>query len=133
MPRRWRIVTPAPRTAALALAGPRARERRGVLAQLRNDDSAAVYRDGEPVALVMFRNRFGSIQMALCLSPDAVPHLRRLVRLAQLTLDRLAHDRPVVARVRPGHRPGERMAAMVGFRRVRAGQAGWWVYRRGGQ
>src|SRR4051794_7909564 len=80
----WKIVQPAPPSAGLALAGARARVRRGVLKQIREADSAAVYRDGEAIALVMFgRHGWRRLEMALAIEPGAWRHMRKLVRMAQ--------------------------------------------------
>lgn len=127
----WRIVSPAPRVAALALAGARARVRRLTLAQVRNADSAAVYRGAEPMAVVMFaRHGWRRVEMALAVSPAAAPHMKRLVRMAQLTLARMAEDRLVVAYVDPANSAGRRMAMLVGFRRARLKSPALWTFRR---
>lgn len=128
----WRIVSPAQRTAALALAGARSRVRRAVLAQVREMDSAAVYRGDDVVALVMF-NRHGwrRTEMALALDPAAHKHMRRLVRMAQLTLSRVAETHLIVANIHPANAAGQRMAMLVGFRRGRVADAHVWVFRKG--
>ena len=124
----WRIVSPAPRVAALASGE---RVARLTLAQVRNADSAAVYRDAEPMAVVMFaRHGWRRVEMALAVSPAAAPHMKRLVRMAQLTLARMAEDRIVVAWVDPANTAGQRMAALTGFRRSRLKSPALWVFRR---
>ena len=130
----WRIVSPAPRTVALALAGARARVRRGVLAQVRGADSLAIYRGSEPMAVVMLaRHGWRRTELAMAIAPAAAPHMRRLVRMAQLTLFRLAQDRLIVAAVDPSNQAGQRMAMLTGFRRARLKSPFLWVYRRSGQ
>ena len=113
----WRFVSPAPRTAALCLPGARARVRRGVLRQVRDVDSVAIYRGDDEIAVVMFgRHGWRRIEMALALSPKAAKHMRRLVRIAHLTLSAMAETRLIVARINPANPAGQRMAAAVGFR-----------------
>ncbi len=58
--------------------------------------------------------------------PDAAPHMLSFVRWAQLTLRETAHDATVQARVRPGWRPGEKLAALIGFKK--SGEAGLWEW-----
>lgn len=127
----WRIVSPAPRTAALELAGAQVRVRRLLLAQARVTESVAIYRGDEPVALAcLARHGWRRVEMALSLSPDAARHMRRLVRIAQLTLAAIAETRLVVIHVHPANRAGQRMAMLTGFRRARGGPADRWIYRR---
>lgn len=127
----WRIVSPAPRVAGLALAGGRARERRGVLAQIRKVDSVAIYRGDEPIAVAMFdRHGWKRVEMALAVAPDAARHMGRLVRMAQLTLFAMAETHLIVVSVHPANEAGQRMAALVGFRRARTKSPFLWVYRR---
>ncbi len=101
-----------------------------VLSQIRTVDSVAVYRGDEAIAVVMFcRHGWRRTEMALALHPDAHQFMRRLVRMAQLTLLAMAETRLIVANIKPGHSPGERMAMLVGFRRARLKQLGVWVLR----
>lgn len=126
----WRIVSPAPKTAGLSLAGVHPRVRRLVLAQVRTLDSVAVYRGDEAIAVVMFaRHGWRRVEMGLSLHPEAHRWMRRLVRMAQLTLFRMAETRLIVTNIWPGHAAGERMATLVGFRRARLKQLGVWVLR----
>ena len=127
----WRIVSPCPRTAALDLAGAGARARRLVLRQVRDVDSAAVYLGDRPMAAVFFgRHGWRRIEMALAIAPEAAKHLKRLVRMAQLTLLPMADARLVVANVHPANKAGERMAMLVGFRPARLATPGLWVLRK---
>ncbi|MAA97413.1 MAG: hypothetical protein CMN87_18240 [Stappia sp.] len=67
-------------------------------------------------------------EFCLTIRPAARPHMRALVRLAQLRLDAVAQTGlRVKAHVRPGHAPGERMARMVGFVPDRSAP-GWWIH-----
>lgn len=127
----WRIVSPAPRVAALSLAGSRARVRKLVLRQVRTVDSVAIYRGDEVMAVAMF-DRFGwrRLEMALAIAPSAAAHMRRLVRIAQLTLPPIAQDRLIVIRVNPANVAGRRMAMLTGFRPARLRQPGFWIFRR---
>lgn len=130
-PDAWRIVQPAPRVAALELAGGYRLTRARVLAQVRNVDSLAIYRGDQVMAVAMFgRHGWRRLEMALAISPHAAPHMRRLVRIAQLTLPAMAETHLVVAFVRPVNQAGARMAMLVGFRRARLKQAGLWVFER---
>ncbi|GAA2871873.1 hypothetical protein GGQ99_000972 [Aminobacter niigataensis] len=102
-----------------------------VLAQIRNVDSVAVYRGDQVVAVVMFgRHGWRRTELALSLAHDAHRHMRRLVRMAQLTLFRMAETHLIVANIRPGNSAGERMAMLVGFRRSQLKQLGVWVLRK---
>lgn len=130
-PAAWRIVSPAPRSAGLELAGARARVRRYVLAQVRLLDSVAIYRGDEVMALAMFaRHGWRRTEMALALGPDAARHMRRLVRMAQLTLAGMAETQIIVARIHPANAAGQRMAMLVGFSPARLKRPGWWIFRR---
>lgn len=129
----WRLVSPAPASACLQLAGPVARVRRAFLKQRREAQSVAVYRGDAVVAIVMFgRHGWRRQEMALALARDAHLHMRRLVRMAQLTLAAMAETSLIVAEVRPGNGAGERMAAMVGFVPARLARPGYWIFRKGG-
>lgn len=124
----WRIESPASRAATLTLAGARARVRRVVLAQVRTADSVAIYRGDEIMAVAMFaRHGWRRLEMALAISRAAAPHMRRLVRIAQLTLPSIAQDRIVVIRVHPANSAGARMAMLTGFRPARLRQPGFWI------
>jgi hypothetical protein len=130
-PDAWRIVSPAPRSAGLALAGARARVRRSVLAQIRNVQSVAIYRGDQELAVVMFgRHGWRRIEMALAIAPAGAVHMRRLVRIAQLTLLAMAETHLIVARIHPANRAGARMAMLTGFTRSRLKQPGVWIFRR---
>ncbi|MCW5697913.1 MAG: hypothetical protein KIS96_14430 [Bauldia sp.] len=125
-----RLVSPAPPSAGLALAGGRARVRRGVLWQLRNADSVAIYDGGELLAVAMFGpHGWRRIEMALAIGASAAPRMHRLVRLAQMTLARIGKTHLVVASVHPANAAGQRMARLVGFRPARCGPPGIWVFR----
>lgn len=127
----WRLVSPAPREAGLQLAGARSRVRRGVLGQIRNADSTAIYRGDELMAVAMFgRHGWRRVEMALTIGAQAAPHMRRLVRLAQLTLSRIAETHLIVVSVHPAHFAGQRMAMLVGFRRARLKSVSLWVFGR---
>jgi hypothetical protein len=127
----WRLVSPAPRSAALDLAGAIPRNRRGVLAQVRAHESVAIYRGDDCLALVMFaRHGWRRTEMALAIAPAAAPHLKRLVRMAQLTLTGMAESGVIVASIHPDNRAGGRMARAVGFRPARLKRKGLWIFRK---
>lgn len=50
--------------------------------------------------------------------PELGAHMLAFVRLAQLTLAELPHDAIVEAVISDGHRPGERLATLLGFTRT---------------
>jgi hypothetical protein len=62
--------------------------------------------------------------------PELAAHMREFVRLSRLTLERASHHGAIRLRafVRPGHRPGERLAVLCGLKPV---GAGWWEWHRG--
>lgn len=129
MSEQWRIVSPAPRSAALEVGGSFARVRKGVLAQVREYESVAIYRGDQALAVAMFaRHGWRHIEMALAISRDAAPHMRRLIRIAQLTLPRMAETHLIIVHVRPSNAIGQRMAMLTGFRRARVKHAGIWVF-----
>src|SRR5262249_39597797 len=76
------------------------------------------------------RHGWRRTEMALAIAPAAAGHMRRLVRMAQLTLSRLAETRLIVASIHPANTAGLRMAALTGFRRARMKTARLWVFRR---
>lgn len=127
----WRIVSPAPRSAALACAGAGARVRRLQLKQVRDNDSVAVYRGADVLAVVYFgRHGWRRVEMALAIAPAAVPHMARLVRMAQLTLFAMAETHLIVAVIRPFNRAGQRMAMLVGFQPSRLKRRDVWILRK---
>jgi hypothetical protein len=127
----WRIVQPAPPSAGLALASAHPRVRRAVLAQVRSVDSAAVYLGDEVLALAMFgRHGWRRLEMALAIAPQAAPHMRKLVRMAQLTLSAMAETHLIVASIHPANPAGQRMAMLTGFRRARLSSRSLWVFER---
>ena len=127
----WQIVSPAPRTAALELAGPFSRMRARVMAQVRTADSVAIYLNDKPLAVAMFaRHGWRRVEMALAISPDAAPHMRRLIRIAQLTLPAMAETCLIVAHIRPANKVGQKMATMTGFRRARVKHPAIWIFER---
>jgi hypothetical protein len=131
-PDAWRIVSPASRAATLDLAGAGARVRRLMLAQVRYVETVGIYRGDQCMAVVYFgRHGWRRTEMALSISPAAAPHMRKLVRIAQLTLFAMADTRLIVANVHPANRAGQRMAALVGFRAARLREPGVWVLRKG--
>jgi hypothetical protein len=128
----WRLVSPAPRIAALDLAGAHARVRRLVLSQVRDFDSVAIYRGEDCMAVVYFcRHGWRRTEMALSIAPAARQHMGRLVRMAQLTLFAMAETHLIVARIRSSNHAGQRMAMLVGFHAHRNDGLGVWILRKG--
>ncbi|TIX86047.1 MAG: hypothetical protein E5V24_16545 [Mesorhizobium sp.] len=127
----WRIVSPAPRIAALDLAVAGARVRRTVLAQVRNVETVAVYRGDDCMAVIYFgRHGWRRTEMALSIAPSAAKHMGRLVRMAQLTLFAMAETHLIVTRIRGHNRAGQRMAMLVGFRAHGHFEPGVWILRK---
>lgn len=128
----WRIVSPAPRTAALDLAGAGARVRRIVLQQVRNFETVAIYRGDDCMAVVYFcRHGWRRTEMAMSIAPAAAKHMGRLVRMAQLTLFAMAETRLIVARIGRSNLAGQRMAMLVGFHAHGDFDPGVWILRKG--
>lgn len=101
----------------LEFAGDRAVMRRFAMAmRLGTEDAFVLEADGAMLALAfLMPDTEGGREFCLGLKPLARVHMRELCRHAQLILKRVAEDGPVSAYVRPGNRPGERMARIVGF------------------
>lgn len=104
-----------------------------MLAQVRaaHVDTVGIYR-GQDCLAVAYLGRHGwrRREFALSIAPEAAPHMRKLVRIAQLTLFAMAETHLIVANVQPANLAGQRMAALVGFRAARLKQAGVWVLRK---
>lgn len=108
------------------------RYRRVVLQQIRNDQSIAVWRGDQCLALAMFRrDGWRRIEMALAIAPAAARHMRFLVRATQLTLRPMAETSLIVAAIHPDNDRGQRMARLVGFRPARLKSPFLWVFRKG--
>jgi hypothetical protein len=127
----WRIVSPAPRSAVLALAPAPARVRRLFFAQaIRFAESAAVMRGDEAIAIMMLgRHGWRRTEIAFAGSPAASAHIGRLIRMAQLTLLPLAQTRLIVAKVNPANRAGQRLASLTGFRPAKMKRRDLWILR----
>mgnify|MGYP000921766891 FL=1 len=62
-----------------------------------------------------------AVELWMICRPGVAPFLPGLVRLARLTIARLTDAGTIVtATVREGHRPGARLAALLGMRKVAA-------------
>ena len=124
----WRVAHPAPLSAILEIAPPREFQRKQVLWQVRLHRSLAIYRDNEVLAVAMFREKScRRLELALCISPKAKPHMLALCRFAHLTLSQFAHDRLVFATIRAENRAGQRMARLAGFRPSKV--RNHWIWR----
>jgi hypothetical protein len=74
--------------------------------------------DGDHLLALAFlcRDDLGRFEFALAIKPEASAHMRRLCRLAHLTLGRLAETGTVIiCHVMTGNETGVRMARLVGF------------------
>lgn len=115
------LVSPARASDALALAGPMTWTRKRVIAQTRLTQTVAI-RDADGAALCV--GYFLSVSdrrtlFALSIGPNAVPHLRGIIRLARLTLAGIAETGVVIwTDVHPANRQGEHLARLAGFRRT---------------
>ncbi|TGP93834.1 MULTISPECIES: hypothetical protein [unclassified Mesorhizobium] len=104
-----------------------------MLAQVRSSqvETVGIYRGEECLAVAYFgRHGWRRREFALSIAPEAAPHMRKLVRIAQLTLFAMAETHLIVANVHPANLAGQRMAALVGFRAARLKQPGVWVLRK---
>jgi hypothetical protein len=120
------VVSPAPMSAALNLAPMAARYRKAVLWQVRNYQSIGFEAAGQWIAVAMMRPRpCGRLELALLICRKAMPHMRALVRQAQLTLALLAQNYVVFAIIDTANRAGQRMAAMIGMTPVRGTGKRW--------
>lgn len=96
------------------------------IVQAARSESIAWYEGGRPIAAAMLYpldletpgERL--LELAFVCRPELARHMLAFLREAHLTRDRLANDGPVRVRahVRTGHRPGARMAAILGMRPV---------------
>ena len=109
---------PATEIAALEFGGARSLLRKALLFSVRNFQAEVIEHDGEALALVMMhRQRKRRIEIAFSFRPAAARHMLDLVRLAQLTLQRLAQDGILAfALIRETDARAQRMARLAGFR-----------------
>ncbi len=117
-------------------AGPVAWLRKATLAQAFNSQTAAVVApDGRTLAVGFFRpGRAREMRFALAIRPEAAGHMRQLIRLAHLTLAKIADTGLIVTtEIHPDNSAGQRMARLTGFRPGRPGTAKTlWVWRQHG-
>jgi len=113
---RLTAISPVSWTDLLEFAGSSGVHRKAFVA-MASRGQAVLFVDGvDPVALAFLVPVNGSQEFCLGLKPHARVHMRELVRLAHLTLDRLAETGHAVhAHILPGNRSGERMARLAGF------------------
>jgi hypothetical protein len=122
----WHLVTPAPRSAVLEVLPGWSHQRKAILFQARTFESTAIYLDETCKAVAMMRGRScGRVEFALVIRRSASAHMRALIRIAQLTLSRIAQDHLVFARVHPANLQGQRMARLTGFVKHKAGPEIW--------
>lgn len=122
----WRLVTPAPRSAVMEVLPGWSHQRKAILFQARTFDSTAILLGETCHAVAMMRDRScGRVEFALVIRRSAGQHMRPLIRIAQLTLSRIAQDRLVFARVHPANLQGQRMARLTGFVKSKAGPEIW--------
>ena len=116
---------------ALAFAGGKSFLRKVLLYQIRHTQARLVLADGEPLALVMFYpHRRKLAEYAMVVRPPAALHMTGLVRLAHLTLSRMAQEGILVmARVRETDPRAQRMARLVGFGPGRFRDRTIWLWR----
>ncbi|MBB98330.1 MAG: hypothetical protein CML67_02150 [Rhodobacteraceae bacterium] len=121
--------SPALRDDCLSCARPTRWVRKAVLYMRRGGDTVSIHAGDTLLAVAYFWPcREGCLEFCLSLRPEARTHMHALVRLAQLRLEEITHTgKRVETHVRPGHRPGERMARLTGFVPDRR-TPGCWVY-----
>lgn len=127
---RLTIHSPVPPSDVLALAGAGTRRAGRLLLQALRADAVSIRIDGAPVALAMLYRESPRVrELCVAFAPSAGRHMRRLLRLAQLTLPALRQDGGViVARIRTDNAAGWRMARLAGFRPAGAEGERLWVF-----
>jgi len=122
----WKLVTPAPRSAVLEVLPGWSHQRKAILFQARTFESTAIYLGETCHAVAMMRTRScNRLEFALIIRRSAAVHMRPLIKIAQLTLSRIAQDHLVFARVHPANHQGQRMARLTGFVKHKAGPEIW--------
>jgi hypothetical protein len=116
---------------AMDFAGGRAFLRKVLVYQVRHTDATLVLTDETHLALAMlYRHRAKRVEYAMFVKPEAQRHMVGLVRLAQLTLSKLAQDGILVfAHVRSCDVRAQRMASLTGFVPGRMRDASIWFFR----
>lgn len=117
---------------AMTFAGGRAFLRRVLVWQVRNGRAEVLELDGEALALVMqHQARRRRVEVAIGFRPAAARHMPRLIRLAQLTLERMRQDGVLaVVRVRVSDARARRLARLAGFRETALGRGTIWTGKR---
>lgn len=125
-----RLEEPARPSAILAVAGAQVHMRRLAMLQGRTFPTTAIYRGDQVLAVAFFRvHSCKRLEFALAIHSAAKPHMRGLIRLAHLTLARLAETYLVFANVHPRNSAGRRMARLTGFDPSKAGPQ-FWIFGR---
>jgi hypothetical protein len=111
------VRSPADWSDCLEMAGSRAYTRKANIYMRSIGDSMAIAEGDDLLALAFLcRDDLGQLEFALAIKPEASRHMRRLCRLAHLTLGRLAETGTVIiCHVMTGNETGARMARLVGF------------------
>lgn len=128
----FRTISPAPVSAVLECAGPLAWVRKATIAQMfMGDHIALIDGEGRAVAVAFFApERRRKLLFALAISRRAAPHMRTVLRFAQLTLAAIADTGVlIVAQIHPENRQGQRMARLAGFRPFPWGSGDKWIWR----
>lgn len=75
----------------------------------------------------------GQIEAWFSSIPEVKPYLREFIRSAHLTIDIFNYylPHPIMARVSAGHKPGARIAFLLGFRHDGDDETGHEIWRRG--
>jgi hypothetical protein len=117
---------------AFAFGGNRGFLRKALVFQVRRSVAYVVERDGAALALVMIMGlRKRLAEFAMVLTPLAPAMLRWMIRLAHLTLTKIAQDGTLVkAHVRPSNAKARRMAELVGFQPGGFRDPSVWLFRR---
>ncbi|WP_208989691.1 hypothetical protein, partial [Pseudovibrio sp. POLY-S9] len=92
--------------------------RQGHILMRSRGETVACFSDDELLAVAyLWPHEDGSREFCLAIKQDAKVHMLELCRFAHLTFAQMLDaEANVMTFVRPGHRPGERMARLVGFK-----------------
>lgn len=125
-------VWPATVLDAMEFAGGRAFLRKILVFQVRKTEAFLVTKQGQHVALAMLcRHRAKRVEYAMFVKPVAAQNMVGLVRLAHLTLSKLAQDGILVfAHMRGTNTQSCRMARLTGFEPGQMRDASIWFFRR---
>lgn len=131
MPEPVHIVTPARLTDVMALAPRHRRLYRATILQRQKSQTLSIFAGDTLLGVAMlFPEEVRTRELCLLLDKPAAGAMLPLVRLAQLTLARIADSGVVIlARIKPTNAAGRRMARLVGFLETDAEDGRLWIWR----